>query len=399
LLHAYNRWVSLKLYNTASGELEELALGKTVSLYTCGITPYDSAHMGHIFTFVTYDILQRYLEFLGHEVKLVRNITDVDEPIYERAATMGIPYTQLAAEETAKFQQVLSRLNFRPAFVEPRASQYVEQMASAVKQLLGDGHAYELDGDIYFDVATFKDFGSVSNFSTRLKLAFMRDRGGDPNRPGKRNMLDFLLWKRITDKADPAAWDSAVGYGRPGWHIECSVMASELLDLPLDIHGGGMDLIFPHHECENAQSISLTGEPFAKHWMHVAPLGYHGEKMSKSLGNLVFAKDLLKTYDPAVLRLGILQYHYRAGGEWHNDALKNAEEVLDKIRGALSKSAGANPGPFWARFTCALSHDLDAPELFHVMEDFSDAIQAGGTSEDSTDVLRRMLDICGVPVT
>jgi L-cysteine:1D-myo-inositol 2-amino-2-deoxy-alpha-D-glucopyranoside ligase len=391
--------VPIKLYNTASGALEELSLGKTVSLYTCGITPYDSAHMGHIFTFVTYDILQRYLEYLGHEVKLVRNITDVDEPIYVRAAQLGIPYTQLAAEETTEFQAVLQQLNFRPAFAEPRASDYIPQMAATVKQLLDAGHAYELDGDIYFDVATFDNFGEVSNFTHRLKLAFMRDRGGDPERAGKRNPLDFLLWKTISDKDDPAAWDTPIGHGRPGWHIECSVMAGELLDMPLDIHGGGMDLIFPHHECENAQSIALGQKPFAKHWMHVAPLGYHGEKMSKSLGNLVFAKDLLKDYQPCVLRLGILQYHYRAGGEWHNDALTTADTVMQNVRKALAAPTGADPKPFWHRFECAITHDLDMPELFHVIEEFSEACVAGGEHTESAAVLQRMLDICGIPIS
>jgi L-cysteine:1D-myo-inositol 2-amino-2-deoxy-alpha-D-glucopyranoside ligase len=390
--------VPIKLYNTASEELEELKLGRTVSLYTCGITPYDSAHMGHIFTFVTYDILQRYLEYLGHTVKLVRNITDVDEPIYERAAKLGIPYMQLADQETKEFQEVLTMLNFRPASAEPRASDYIPQMADAVKRLLDSGHAYSLEEDIYFDVSTFADFGTVSNFSNRLQLAFMRDRGGDPGRKAKRNKLDFLLWKHVTDKNDPAAWNSPVGHGRPGWHIECSVMAGELLDTPLDIHGGGMDLIFPHHECENAQSAALGHQPFARHWMHVAPLGYHGEKMSKSLGNLVFAKDLLKTYSPCILRLGILQYHYRAGGEWHNDALKTADAVMKTVRKALAASTGPNPAPFWHRFECAISHDLDMPELFHVIEDFSEEILAGSDSSESAEVLQRMLDICGIPI-
>jgi L-cysteine:1D-myo-inositol 2-amino-2-deoxy-alpha-D-glucopyranoside ligase len=356
----------MRLYNSATRQLEDKTWGKDISLYVCGITPYDAAHMGHVFTFVTYDILQRYLEHQGHHIKMVRNITDVDEPIYRRARELGVPYTKLAKEQTMHFQQIMRRLGLNRPFAEPKVSEYIGEMAAAVKQLLTTKNAYQLDGgDIYFDVSTVKDFGKLSGFSEQLQLAFMRIRGGDPGRVDKRQPLDFLLWKAVSDPDDVAAWDSVVGHGRPGWHIECSVMSSLLLGSPIDIHGGGMDLIFPHHEAENAQSVALGHEPFVKQWMHVAPLLYQGEKMSKSLGNLVFASRLMEHHKPNVIRLAILQYHYRIGGEWHNDALTSADSQLAKIGEVLTHATGPDPAPYLARFYEALDNDLDTPEALH----------------------------------
>lgn len=363
-------------------------------MYTCGITPYDSAHMGHVFTFLTYDILWRYLEYRGHSVKLVRNVTDVDEPIYRKAAELGVPYTELAAQETTAFQLIMRKLGIRQPAAEPRASEYIDQMAEAVKRMLSSGHAYTLDTrDVYFDVSTYSAFGQLSGFSERLQLGFMKDRGGDPDRKDKRNPLDFLLWKAITDKQDPAAWDSVVGYGRPGWHIECSVMSSELLGTPMDIHGGGMDLIFPHHECENAQSAALGNAVFAKHWMHVAPLGYQGEKMSKSLGNLVFAKDLLETYKPAAIRLALFQYHYRVGGEWHIDALDRAAALLPRLQQAAGQNTGDAP-EYRCRAFHAMDNDLYLPEVYGVLEELSDLVL--DEHAPGSDLIKELLDLLGL---
>jgi len=284
----------VKLFDTAQKTYIQFKPGRTVKMYICGITPYDSAHLGHIFTFMTYDLLQRRLEDMDHVVQLVRNITDVDEPIYARAHELGVVYTELAEAEISDFQAIMSTLNFRPAYAEPRASKYIAAMAAAVQSLLDAGVAYRLGEDIYYDVSSYPDFGIFSGFSKRLQLAFMALRGGDPERTGKRQPLDFLLWKGVTDPHDTAQWDSPVGRGRPGWHIECTVMSRQLLGTSFDLHGGGTDLIFPHHECEIAQSYGLEQPQPAQHWLHVSPLLHDGEKMSKSLGNLVFAKDLLK---------------------------------------------------------------------------------------------------------
>lgn len=372
-------------------------MGSDVNIYVCGITPYDAAHMGHVFTFLTYDVLQRYLEHKGHHVKLVRNITDVDEPIYARAKELGIPYTQLAARETASFQQVMQQLNILEPFAEPRASEYIADMAAAVKTLLDTGHAYEMaNGDILFDVSTFPGFGNQSGLSKRLQTAFMASRGGNPARPGKRNPLDFLLWKAVPDTSDPARWESVVGSGRPGWHIECSIMSSKLLGTPIDIHGGGMDLIFPHHECETAQSESLGAHPFVRHWVHTAPLYCHGEKMSKSLGNLVFAADLLKSYEPAAIRFALFNYHYRIGGEWQDELLVEADDKLAQIRKAIAGTTGPDPQPYLERFYDALEDDLDLPEAMHALTQLACHAPTHTSSRRAQPALKEMLDILGL---
>ncbi|MBC7708199.1 cysteine--tRNA ligase [Polaromonas sp.] len=363
----------MKLFDTPSQLYVAFEPGPVVGIYTCGITPYDSAHLGHIFTFQTYDLLQRRLEDRGHEVRLVRNITDVDEPIYKKAAELNMPFAALAEQETALFQSVLTRMNFRPAFAEPRASQYISQMAVAVDQLLTAGFAYRLEADIYFDTTKDPNFGLFSGFSDRLQYAFMQKRGGDPHRSGKRHPLDFLLWRGVSDTSDPAAWDTELGRGRPGWHIECSVMAGELLGTPFDLHGGGDDLIFPHHECEIAQSKALGQPQLAKTWMHVAPILYAGEKMSKSLGNLVFAKDLLEDYAPAVIRLALMKYHYRTGGEWQPEFLDEAAELMTECMAAEKTCSLESSTLLLSEVRAALDDDLDTHRIWHALCDFVSA--------------------------
>jgi L-cysteine:1D-myo-inositol 2-amino-2-deoxy-alpha-D-glucopyranoside ligase len=383
----------MRFYDTALRAMIDFdpPAGRPVKLYVCGITPYDAAHMGHIFTFLTYDLLQRRLEDHGHAVRLVRNVTDVDEPIFKRAAETGEDYRVLAGRETRRLQSVLSRMHFRQAFAEPLASEYVSQMAQAVARLIEKGEAYKLGRDVYFDISKFTGFGKFSGFSDRLQLAFMADRGGDPERPGKRQPLDFLLWRGIGNRRDPAAWDSPLGRGRPGWHIECSIMSSELLGMPLDIHGGGMDLIFPHHESEIAQSESLGAPPFSRHWMHVAPLFYHGEKMSKSLGNLVFAHDLLKKYSPAVIRLALMHYHYRTGGEWQDGYLGHAVSIARLLQKAAEHPNSADLQIFLARIRCALDDDLDMPQVLHILHEMSASVLA--SDEPNTTGHRTLVQI------
>lgn len=359
----------MRFYDTAQKQYVDFTPGPIVQIYTCGITPYDSAHLGHIFTFMTYDLLQRRLEDRGHKVRLVRNITDVDEPIFQKAAELGIPYQQLAEQETAAFQTALQQLNFRPAFSEPRASQYVVDMADAVQVLLESGRAYRLDDDVYFDVTQQLAFGKFSGYNHRLQLAFARNRGGDPERPGKRSPFDFILWRGVSDPSDPAAWETTVGRGRPGWHIECTVMATALLGVPFDIHGGGDDLIFPHHECEIAQSVALGhGQP-ARHWLHVAPLLFAGEKMSKSLGNLVFAKDLLGSYEPSAVRLALLHYHYRTGGVWLPELLDRSTALLTHLRQVNKHISVDRATQLLGTLQSALDDDLDTHRVIHALQD------------------------------
>ena len=372
--------------------------GREVQLYVCGITPYDSAHLGHAFTFLAYDVLQRYLERQGKTVKLVRNTTDVDEPMYAKAAELGVPYMQLADEQTASFQRVMHELNIKQPFAEPRASEYIQHMADAVQKLLENGRAYRHDsGDIYYAVKQDENFGQQSHLSKKLQRAFMADRGGDPERPGKQDPLDFLLWKFIDDPADAAQWQVAVGTGRPGWHIECSVMSSDLLDIPFDIHGGGMDLIYPHHEAESAQTRGLGQPLLARHWMHVAPLSYKGEKMSKSLGNLVFAADLLKTYEAPVVRLALLGYHYRVGGEWLDSRLDDAQAHLAVIHKARTLGRGVNPEYYLHRFYEYIENDLNTPDAVCMLLDLAeDSLTAETPQHNTTDAFDEMLSLLGL---
>jgi L-cysteine:1D-myo-inositol 2-amino-2-deoxy-alpha-D-glucopyranoside ligase len=366
----------VKLYDTAKRAYLDLKPEHVVKIYVCGITPYDSAHLGHVFTFMTYDLLQRRLEDLGHEVHMVRNVTDVDEPIYVRAKELGVPYTQLAQQELVSFHETMGQLNFRPLFAEPLASEYIADMAKAVKTLLDRGVAYHVDADIYFDTSTYPKLGELSGFSDRLILGLAAMRGGDPDRPGKRQPLDFLLWKAVDDPNDSAQWQSPVGIGRPGWHIECSVMSSELLGSPFDIHGGGSDLIFPHHSAEIAQSHGLGHSLLAHHWVHVYPLFSDGEKMSKSLGNLVFASDLLAIHESAVIRLALMHYHHRIGGEWQPELLHEAEKLLNAVRTAAKRADIATAKELHADVRAALDDDINTLEVVDALHRFVKASDA-----------------------
>jgi L-cysteine:1D-myo-inositol 2-amino-2-deoxy-alpha-D-glucopyranoside ligase len=400
----------MQLFDTASQELKPLVLHKdAATIYVCGITPYDAAHLGHMFTFLTYDLIARRLEDLGHTVKLVRNVTDVDDPLFAKAAELGISYQQLATQETSRLQYVTEQLNFMPLFAEPKASEYVADMAQAVKQLLDQGIAYQLQNDVYFDSSQQPEFGRFSNFSHRLQLAFMANRGGDPDRPGKRNPLDFLLWRGVSDPDDPAVWDtpwkSPTKQGRPGWHIECSIMSAQTLGTPLTLHGGGMDLIFPHHECEIAQSRALGHQPLAQHWAHVAPLLYQGEKMSKSLGNLVFAHSLLEQHQPAVVRLALMQLHYRTGGEWRHDSLHAAGALAKLLEQALAHKFQLSGTTFLTRIRNGLDNDLDTHCVLHVLHTVAKETLAltaksrDAVPLDSTDAntqLRRIVHLLGL---
>jgi L-cysteine:1D-myo-inositol 2-amino-2-deoxy-alpha-D-glucopyranoside ligase len=389
------------LYDTRKKGYLPFKPSKTVKIYVCGITPYDSAHLGHIFTFMTYDLLQRRLEEQDHEVQMVRNVTDVDEPIYAKAKELGIPYMQLADREVDSFHKILDKLNFRPLFSEPRASQYIDAMINAVKRLQDKGFAYFVDKDLYYDTAKDPAFGDFSGLSKKLLMGFMANRGGDPERPGKRNPLDFLLWKSIAEVDDPAQWESPFGPGRPGWHIECSVMSGTLLGIPFDLHGGGTDLIFPHHECEIAQSFGLGDNEVAEHWVHVSPMLLYGEKMSKSLGNLVFAKDLLENFDAATIRLALMHYSYRVGGEWQPEYLDKSKQLLTDFKLAAKNINLDEAIKFQEAVRSRLDDDLNMPKVVHEMEKLvwrNTERRAVKESEDikASEVINSTLDLIGL---
>lgn len=361
----------MRLYDTASGERLALDVGPVVTMYTCGITPYDATHLGHAWVYLNYDLLQRRLRDLGHRTQCVRNVTDVDDDILRKARDLGVHYLDLAAEEVARFDADVRALDLLPASSEPRATSAIPDILGFIGMVLDSGHAYRAGGGVYFDVSSFPAFGQLSHLDREEMLSLAAERGGRPDDPNKDDPLDFVLWQ--PSAPDEPAWDSLWGPGRPGWHIECSALALRELGTTIDLHGGGSDLIFPHHECEAAQSEAATGDQFVRHWMHVGMVKMNGEKMSKSLGNLVFVSDLLKEWEPPALRLALLAHHYRSSWDWDQGELAVARRRVEAWR-----ESGPGEGALEQVRAC-LDDDLDAPSALEAVDQ---AVSAGyGVSE------------------
>ena len=366
----------MRLYDTARRAVVPFEPGALVTLYSCGITPYDAAHLGHAEVYLTFDVLQRRLRDLGHEVRCVRNVTDVDDDILRRSRELGVHYLDLAAEEMARFDADMSALGLLPVYSEPRATSAIPDILSLIGVVLESGHAYRSAGAVYFDVTTFPGWGKLSHRSEQEMLELAAANGGNPDDPAKRHPLDFVLWQ--PSLPDEPSWESRWGPGRPGWHIECSALAMRELGVTIDLHGGGRDLVFPHHECETAQSESVTGEPFVRHWLHVGLVGLGGEKMSKSLGNLVFVGDLLKDWEAPAIRLALLAHHYRQDWQWTEGDMPAAAERLARWRAAPGAATATGPGigaggaglePVRAR----LDDDLDTPGALSALDDLAAA--------------------------
>jgi len=356
----------MRLYDTARQEIVPFEPGPLVTMYTCGITPYDATHLGHAATFIAYDVLQRRLRDRGHETRCVRNITDVDDPLLDKARSLGIHYLDLAAAEMKRFDEDMAALGMLPPFSEPRATSAIPDIRGFIGMVLDRGHAYQAGGAVYFDVSTAPGFGSVSHYSEDEMLAYAKERGGNIDDPNKRNPLDFVLWQ--PSAADEPSWETMWGPGRPGWHIECSALALRELGTTVDLHGGGTDLIFPHHECERAQSEAATGQPFVRQWMHVGMVRKDGEKMSKSLGNLVFVDALRTEYDPCEIRLGVISHRYRDSWEWDDELMPAAAARFDRWRSAFGP-AGER---VLADVRAALDEDLDTPRAIAAIDDAVD---------------------------
>ena len=356
----------MKLFDTAQQEIVEFAPSPTVLMYTCGITPYDATHLGHAFTFISYDVLQRRLVDMGHQVKCVRNVTDVDDPLFAKARELGVHYLDLAAGEEARFEADMTALNALPVHSTPRASSAIPDIRGFIGMVIDRGFAYESGGSVYFDVEKFPQFGSVSHYSRETMIALARERGGNVDDPHKRNPLDFVLWH--PSAADEPSWDTMWGAGRPGWHIECSALALRELGTTIDLHGGGSDLIFPHHECERAQSEAATGQPFVKHWMHVAMVSMDGHKMSKSRGNLVFVDKLRTQHDPMAIRLGLIEHHYRTEWEWDDGLMARNEARLALWKSAAVVGDLQGDAKLLADIRSALDNDLDTPTAVSLID-------------------------------
>jgi L-cysteine:1D-myo-inositol 2-amino-2-deoxy-alpha-D-glucopyranoside ligase len=346
-----------------------LRLGRRVTLYVCGITPYDAAHVGHAFTYVAFDTLARFLRHRGHEVAYCQNVTDVDDDMLRRAAELGEDYLALARRETAAYLQDMDALNVARPSVMPRATQEVPAMVELAGQLVAAGNAYVVDGSVFFEAATYPGFGELSGLDPDEQRELLAERGGDPEDPRKRHPLDFVVWQ--ASRPGEPWWESPWGRGRPGWHLECSAMSRRHLGVTIDLHGGGADLRYPHHESERAQSESANKAPFVRRWLHSGMVRHQGEKMSKSLGNLVFPRDLFRDHEPAAVRLALLAHHWRSSWEWDPADLKEATERLSVWRQALG-----HPGPQAPHQACghppaprpdlgavdaALADDLDTP--------------------------------------
>jgi L-cysteine:1D-myo-inositol 2-amino-2-deoxy-alpha-D-glucopyranoside ligase len=346
----------MKLYDTFRNEVVPFEPGHLVTMYTCGITPYDATHLGHAATYLTYDVLQRRLRDLGHQTRCVRNVTDVDDDLLRKSRELDVHYLDLAASETARFDADMEALEMIPSFSEPRATSAIADIRGFIAMVLDSGHAYESGGGVYFDVNSFGQFGELSGYDRDKMLMLAAERGGNPDDPNKKDPLDFVLWQPSAP-GEPE-WETLWGPGRPGWHIECSALAMRELATTIDLHGGGSDLIFPHHECERAQSEAATGELFVRHWMHQAMVRKDGEKMSKSLGNLVFVSELRKEYDTRAIRIGVLSNHYRTEWEWHDQMMPTAAAMLDRWIASVGRADGRS---VLNQVRARLDDDLDTP--------------------------------------
>jgi cysteinyl-tRNA synthetase len=391
----------MRLYNTMSRRIEEVRpRDGAISMYVCGITPYDVGHLGHALTYLTYDVIRRRLEADGVRVRHVQNITDVDDDIIRKARELGTTPQALTDTNVAAFDADMAALNALPANAYPKASETMPRILEMIQTLVATGHAYAAGGDVYFDISTFPDYGALSRLDPEGMLAESRRQN---MRPGPRNPLDFLLWQAKAP-GEPF-WPSPWGEGRPGWHIECTAMSTAYLGPTLDIHGGGADLIYPHHESEIAQSESATGQkPFVRLWAHVGMLYYQGEKMSKSLGNMVFAKDLLDRYPADAVRLALYSHHYREPWEYEDALIERAARQAATLRDAVSAAGGDgaayDAGSALARAWTALDDDLNLPAVVDSLVMIADEIaaaSAGGWSVgDAQRDVRRICDILGL---
>jgi L-cysteine:1D-myo-inositol 2-amino-2-deoxy-alpha-D-glucopyranoside ligase len=371
----------LALFDSARRAVHPTRPGAAATMYVCGITPYDATHLGHAATMITFDLVNRVWRDAGHAVTYVQNVTDIDDPLLERAQRDGEDWIVLGMRETALFREDMEALRIIPPAHYVGAVESIPAIVEKITDLLDDGAAYRLnDGsnDVYFDIAAAPAFGYESNLSREQMLAYFAERGGDPDRPGKRDPLDPLLWRGTRD-GEPAWAGGPLGPGRPGWHIECAVIALRLLGPSMDVQGGGNDLLFPHHECSAAHAERLTGvAPFARHFVHAGMIGLNGEKMSKSKGNLVFVSRLrADRIDPMALRLALLADHYRTDRQWTDDLLKAAEQRLGRWREATAAPAGASGADLLAGVRAKLADDLDTPGTLALVDAWAEATLAG----------------------
>tara|TARA_B110000014_G_C20124332_1_gene597702 strand:- start:3374 stop:4732 length:1359 start_codon:yes stop_codon:yes gene_type:complete len=361
----------MRLYNTLSRSVEELVVeDKTVNMYVCGITPYAPSHLGHAMCAIVFDVIRRYLEYKGYKVNFIQNFTDIDDKMIIAANDEGIKVSELAERNIQAYLSELDRLNVLEASEYPRATEEIEAIIQVISALIEKGYAYEISGDVYFRVKQDEDYGKLSRRNIDELLAGARLEIEET----KENPADFALWK--SQKTGEPAWNSPWGQGRPGWHIECTAMSLTYLNNKIDIHGGGQDLVFPHHENEIAQSESYTGvEPFARYWMHNGTLGYGEEKMSKSLGNVFSIGEALEVFSSDALRMFFLSSHYRTPLVFSNDSVEGQQRAIERLKSAVSASSGEGDvlkiESYRERFEAAMDEDFNTPIAFSVIFDLA----------------------------
>jgi L-cysteine:1D-myo-inositol 2-amino-2-deoxy-alpha-D-glucopyranoside ligase len=395
---------NMRLYNTLSRDIETFTPREgPVSVYVCGITPYDTTHLGHAFTYAAIDILIRYLSYRGQLVEYVQNVTDIDDDILRKAKEVGENWKALGDRWTAHFIRDMIALNIRPPDHFPRATAVIPHIIDMVQRLLDAGVGYESGGSVYFHVDAWSEYGQLSRLPREKMLPIANERGNDPHDPNKRDPLDFVLWQ-ASSPGEPS-WDAPWGPGRPGWHIECTTMAMQCLGNTIDIHSGGQDLTFPHHESEIAQAEGANGEkPFVRYWIHTAMVRHEGEKMSKSLGNLVMVEDLLHDWSPDALRLYLARHHYRQA--WSHDVteLEQSEQLAQKLTEAVTAQGGygdpEDPSAAQEAFLDAMEDDLDTTRALQRLERFAEGVLhaagAGHDIETAQQALRSMGQVFGL---
>jgi cysteinyl-tRNA synthetase len=386
----------MKLFNTLTQSLEKFVPleDNTVRIYVCGVTPYDTTHLGHAFTYVSFDTLIRYLEFRGYTVNYVQNVTDIDDDILRKARELGVAWDELGKRETERYLHDMDALNVRRPNVYPHATAEIPAMIEIIQTLLVRGYAYEREGNVYFSVKQDPEFGvmaratGLNDYQAMLTIA--NERGNYPDDPRKKDPLDFVLWQ--AQAPGEPAWPSPWGPGRPGWHIECSAMSIRYLGPQLDIHGGGADLAFPHHTCEIAQSEHFTGKaPFSRFWMHTGMVHQDGEKMSKSLGNLTLVSDLLRDYDADAIRVTLLNHHYRYPWECFPEDLQVATETVglfQQVRALAGERTEGTDSLLHGQFKAAMDNDLNTPQALLLLRQAAETVVVNHDLNTAAEILR-----------
>ena len=392
---------TLNLTNSASGKKESIGRKQLYRMYVCGITPYDATHLGHAATYLTFDLINRYLTASGSEVRYVQNITDIDDPLLERAKRDGVDWTDLAHQQIDLFRSDMINLRVIPPAHYIGAVDAIPLVTDAIEKLSSKDSIYSVERDLYFKVHADAQFGQRSHLSQEKMMEIFAERGGDPTRVGKIDPLDCLVW--MSQRPNEPGWPSPFGTGRPGWHIECTAIAIKYLepspseDALIDIQGGGSDLIFPHHEMCAAQAQILTGKPLASTYVHAGMIGLDGEKMSKSKGNLVFVSKLIAAgRDPMAIRWALMKDHYRQDRMWTDELLVAAESELIALRSCLAQNDVAPTGDLIEKIVDALSDDLNTKGAISLLNTWVERTQSGDTGGDAQSLVRALDALLGI---